>query len=244
MKVLDPAVVTAFQRDGFVRAEGLLDPAEVTRFRVHVDRAVAWRTRNDPRGLDEKTPFEQSFTMCQYLWEDHPEIAPLTFHPRVAGAAAELIGAPRVRLWHDQALYKEPGGRETDAHQDQPYWPIAETDTLTAWIPLVEVDESIGCMGYVPGSHPVGLRASSTSSSADGGEFARPSSAARSRSSSRRSAATCCSTTALTVHLREPEPLRRRCAACTPRSTSATAARAAKAGSHHSSTATASASAP
>ena len=153
MAVLDPAVVTAFQRDGFVRAAGLIDPAEVARFRVHVDRAVAWRTRNDPRGLDEKTPFERSFTMCQYLWEDHPEIAPLTFHPRVAGAAAELIGAKAVRLWHDQALYKEAGGRETEMHQDQPYWPIAERDSLTAWIPLVEVGEEMGCMGYIPGSH-------------------------------------------------------------------------------------------
>ena len=29
---------------------------------------------------------------------------------------------------------------------------------MTAWIPLVDVDESLGCMGYVPGSHAVGLR--------------------------------------------------------------------------------------
>jgi ectoine hydroxylase-related dioxygenase (phytanoyl-CoA dioxygenase family) len=58
-----------------------------------------------------------------------------------------------VRLWHDQALYKEPGGLETDAHQDHAYWPIAETDAITAWIPLTEIDDAIGCMGYVPGSH-------------------------------------------------------------------------------------------
>ena len=63
------------------------------------------------------------------------------------------MGAQRVRLWHDQALYKEAGGRETEAHQDQPYWPIAELDTITAWIPLIEVDDETGCMGYVPGSH-------------------------------------------------------------------------------------------
>ena len=35
---------------------------------------------------------------------------------------------------------------------------LAETDTITAWIPLCDVDESLGCMGYVPGSHAVGLR--------------------------------------------------------------------------------------
>src|SRR6516164_605771 len=69
-----------------------------------------------------------------------------------------LLEAPAVRLWHDQALYKEAGGRETDAHQDQPYWPMNETDTVTAWVPLVDVDDELGCMGYVPGSHRAGLR--------------------------------------------------------------------------------------
>lgn len=151
--LLPTAQIDAFRRDGFIRLEGLLDTAEVARFRELIDAAVAWRTRHDGRGLGDKTPFEQSFTMCQYLWEDHPEIGRLTFHPKVARSAAELIGAEAVRLWHDQALYKEPGGRETEMHQDQPYWPIAERHSLTAWIPLVEVDEAMGPMGYVPGSH-------------------------------------------------------------------------------------------
>jgi ectoine hydroxylase-related dioxygenase (phytanoyl-CoA dioxygenase family) len=142
-----------FRDQGFVHVRGVLSPDEVTTFRMAVDEAVAVRKARDMRRLHEKSPYEQSFIQCQYLWEDMPQIRPLTFHPRVTGIAAALIGAPRLRLWHDQALYKEPGGRETDAHQDHPYWPIAEDDTLTAWIALVPVDETTGCMGYVPGSH-------------------------------------------------------------------------------------------
>jgi len=151
--VVDPAAIDAFRRDGFVHLRGLLDAAEVERFRVAMDAAVERRNRNDPRSLAEKTPYEQSFIQCQYLWEDFPDVRPLTFHPAVVGPAAALIGAEAMRLWHDQALYKEAGGRETDAHQDHPYWPINERKTLTAWIPLVEVDHETGCMGYVPGSH-------------------------------------------------------------------------------------------
>ncbi len=150
---VDPAWIEAFRRDGYVHIPGVLDPAELAGHRLAVDRAVAARKRNDSRPLEEKTPYEQSFIQCQYLWEDFPEVGRLTFHPRIAGLAAALIGAARVRLWHDQALYKEAGGRETEAHQDHPYWPIAELDTLTAWIPLVRTDETTGCMGYVPGSH-------------------------------------------------------------------------------------------
>jgi len=150
---VEPAAVEAFGRDGFVHLKGLLDPAEVAQFRVAVDAAVERRKRNDTRELAEKTPYEQSFIQCQYLWEEFPDVRPLPFHPKVVGAAAPLIGAKAMRVWHDQALYKEAGGRETDAHQDHPYWPIAERRALTAWIPLVDVDHETGCMGYVPGSH-------------------------------------------------------------------------------------------
>jgi hypothetical protein len=154
--VQDP--IDAFRRDGFVRVAGLLDPAEIDRFAPLVDAAVRERKAGDPRTLAEKSRYEQSFLQCINLWEDTPALRPLTFHPRVCETAAALLGVGALRLWHDQALYKEPGGRETDAHQDQPYWPIEEADTVTAWIPLVDVDETLGCMGYVPGSHAIGLR--------------------------------------------------------------------------------------
>jgi hypothetical protein len=142
-----------FRRDGFVHVPGALDPAEVETLGAAVDHAVAARKRNDARTLDEKSPYEQSFIQCQYLWEDFPDVGALTFHPVVGQIAGALLGAERVRLWHDQALYKEAGGRETDPHQDHPYWPINEHRTLTVWIPLAAVDEATGCMGYVPGSH-------------------------------------------------------------------------------------------
>lgn len=149
-------LVTAFQRDGFVHAPAVLSQAEVVLHRAAVDEAVAVRKRNDSRTLAEKTPYEQSFIQCEYLWEDFPAVRSLAFEPKIASLAAALLQADRVRMWHDQALYKEPGGRETDAHQDHAYWPIAETDAVTAWLPLVDVDETTGCMGYIAGTQDAG----------------------------------------------------------------------------------------
>jgi ectoine hydroxylase-related dioxygenase (phytanoyl-CoA dioxygenase family) len=152
-------LITDFRRDGYVVVPDLLDAEEVVRFGAAVDGAVTRRSRHDTRALVEKTRYEQSFTQCQNLWEDSPDVRPLTFHPRVAETAARLLGVDAVRLWHDQALYKEAGGRETDPHQDQPYWPIVETDTVTAWIPFDVSTLSNGAMGYLPGSHRLGVRA-------------------------------------------------------------------------------------
>lgn len=151
-------LIEQFRRDGFVVVPGLLTDAELEQYGAAVDRAVADRGRNDGRTLAEKSLYEQSFIQCINLWEDHPEVLPLTFHPKISQAAVELIGVPCLRLWHDQALYKEAGGRYTEPHQDQPYWPMDETDTLTAWIPFDGSTRETGCMGYVPGSHRAGVR--------------------------------------------------------------------------------------
>jgi len=151
-------LVRAFERDGFVVAPGLLAPGEIEHFAPLVDAAVAGRTAGDTRPTFERSRYEQSFLQCINLWEDHPEIRGLTFHPRIARTAARLLGAERVRLWHDQALYKEAGGRETDPHQDLPYWPMHETRALTAWIPFDDVGAVNGPLSFVPGSHRFGLR--------------------------------------------------------------------------------------
>jgi ectoine hydroxylase-related dioxygenase (phytanoyl-CoA dioxygenase family) len=155
---LAPRLVDDFRRDGFVVVPDLLSADEIGRFGAAVDEGVARRSRHDARTVAEKTPYEQSFIQCQNLWEDCGEVRPLTFHPVIAETAARLLGVDAVRLWHDQALYKEAGGRETDPHQDQPYWPIVESATITAWIPFDGSTLASGAMGYLPGSHRLGVR--------------------------------------------------------------------------------------
>jgi ectoine hydroxylase-related dioxygenase (phytanoyl-CoA dioxygenase family) len=154
---LTPQLVEDFRRDGFVVVPGLLSADERRRYGSAVDEAVGRRSKGDTRTLAQKSRYEQSFIQCQNLWEDSESVRPLTFHPLLAETAARLLGVGAVRLWHDQALYKEPGGRETDPHQDQPYWPIVETNTITAWIPFDGSTLETGAMGYLPGSHRLGV---------------------------------------------------------------------------------------
>ena len=156
--VVAPELVDRFRSQGFVVVEGLVTGDELTHYADVVSRAMAARRAGVTARLEDLSRYEQSFTQCQNLWEDVPEVRPFTFHPRIAQAAAELLGADAVRLWHDQSLVKEPGGRQTDTHQDQPYWPIAEPRTVTAWVPFEGSTLASGAMGYVPGSHRVGMR--------------------------------------------------------------------------------------
>jgi ectoine hydroxylase-related dioxygenase (phytanoyl-CoA dioxygenase family) len=150
--------IQAFRRDGFAVVEGLLDDDELERYGNAVDVGVAARTREDERTLEEKTRYEQSFQQCINLWEDFPDVRPLTFHSTVSESAAMLLGVATLRVWHDQALYKEARGRVTDPHQDQPYWPLEQANTITAWMPFDGSTRENGCMGYIVGSHRSGLR--------------------------------------------------------------------------------------
>jgi len=144
-----------FNEKGFVVAEKLLEVSEIKHYRKVLEDAVRLRKRLDKRKLYEKSEYEQSFIQCQNLWEDYPEIRKLAFDQRIASTAAQLLGVGKLRIWHDQALVKESGGRETDLHHDQPYWPIKESNTITAWIPLLPISENNGQMGFFSGSHKI-----------------------------------------------------------------------------------------
>ena len=142
-----------FNEDGFIVVRDVFKPSEIEFYREVVQEAIKERKQLDLRQLEDKSKYEQSFTQCQNLWEDYPEIRKLTFDQRICKIAAELLDVKAIRIWHDQALVKEAGGRETDPHHDQPYWPIKETNTITAWIPLCDVDSTNGQLGFYPGSH-------------------------------------------------------------------------------------------
>ena len=147
-----------YKRDGFILIPDLLTPEEVERFGTAVTDGVKWRTKDHDIPMEERSNYQKSFLQCMNLWEDRADVAPLTFHPRIAQVAAELMEVDACRVWHDQALYKEAHGRHTDAHQDHPYWPIKEINSVTAWIPFVQSTIENGAMGYLPGSHAIGLR--------------------------------------------------------------------------------------
>ena len=145
--------INEYNQKGYVLIRNLMDASEIEQYKHQVEIATKQRKILDKRTLKDKSEYEQSFIQCQNLWEDFPEVRNLTFHKKITSTAAKLLGVDTIRIWHDQALIKEPGGRETDIHHDKPYWPIKENKSITAWIPLVEINENNGQLGFFPGSH-------------------------------------------------------------------------------------------
>ncbi len=154
---LTQAQVDQFQNDGFLRVEDFFTAEELADYGKAVDAAVTYRTADDHRAMGDKNLYEQTFVQCMRLWEDREDVRPFVFHEKLCAAAAALLETDRVRLWHDQALYKEPGGRKTDAHLDYPFWPVDKDDFVSVWIPFQDVSAGGGRMSYVQGSHSSGV---------------------------------------------------------------------------------------
>lgn len=149
---LDDAVITAFRRDGFVHLRDVL-PADVL---DHYGRAItrltiARNTQSLP--LAERTTYDRAFLQVMNLWQHSAMVREFVFGQTLARIAADLLEFDRVRLYHDQSLYKEPGGGITPAHADQYYWPLASDRTVTAWIPLQPVPREMGPLAFYAGSH-------------------------------------------------------------------------------------------
>lgn len=78
-------------------------------------------------------------------------------HFALEGEAAELacaiLGGP-ARYHHSKLNYKwSDGGEEVKWHQDIQFWPHTDFSPLTIGVYLDDVDNSMGPMGVLPGSH-------------------------------------------------------------------------------------------
>ena len=67
--------------------------------------------------------------------------------------AADLAGVDGIRIWHDQALIKQPWGNATAWHLDNPYWSFYSRDAISIWVALDDAVLENGCLYFIPGSH-------------------------------------------------------------------------------------------
>lgn len=166
---LDDGTRARFDADGHVLLRGVAAPGEVGAYRAAILGAVA-RFNTETRPLAERDVYGRAFLQIMNLWHKDERVRRFTLARRFARIAAELMGVQAVRLYHDQALFKEPGGGPTPWHQDQNYWPLDTDRTVTMWMPLADVPGHVGTMAFVSGTHRLGhlgnLPISDTSESA------------------------------------------------------------------------------
>lgn len=156
---VDPAQQQYFSDNGFVKLTEVFTPLEIALFERDVSAAVQQLQGGDAKSLpnSDSSVYELAFTQVMNIWRHSAAVKQWVFSERVASIAATLLGVESVRLYHDQALYKEAGGGITPWHCDQYYWPLDSDQTITAWIPLQDVTLEMGTLSFSAGSQHIDL---------------------------------------------------------------------------------------
>jgi ectoine hydroxylase-related dioxygenase (phytanoyl-CoA dioxygenase family) len=149
---LSPNATADFNRDGFAHLSGVLSPSTIAEYEPTITaEVIRLNTQNLP--LTERDTYGKAFLQVTNLWRENEKAKRLVFSRRLAGIAAGLLGVHAVRLYHDQALYKEPSGGITPWHADQYYWPLSSDRCVTIWLPLQETPLEMGPLAFARGSH-------------------------------------------------------------------------------------------
>jgi ectoine hydroxylase-related dioxygenase (phytanoyl-CoA dioxygenase family) len=137
--------IAQYRRDGHILLREVASPAEAAASEPSISAAVE-RTMTEMRPLAERDTYGKAFLQVMNLWVRDETVRRYVMARRFAKIAADLMGVKGVRIYHDQALYKELGGGHTPWHQDEYYWPLDTDNTLTMWMPLVDIVAAMGTL--------------------------------------------------------------------------------------------------
>jgi ectoine hydroxylase-related dioxygenase (phytanoyl-CoA dioxygenase family) len=149
--------VSEYREKGHTIIRGLATPEEIAAYEPAI-REAAFRHNKETRPIEERDDIiARALLQIWNLWTLDEAARRFTFAKRFAKVAADLMGVDGVRIFHDQALFKESGAIRTPWHQDQFFWPLDSDKMITMWMPLVDVPAEIGgTMSFVSGSQKLG----------------------------------------------------------------------------------------
>jgi ectoine hydroxylase-related dioxygenase (phytanoyl-CoA dioxygenase family) len=141
-----------FRTHGFVKLKNVLSLATIDHY-VKAITAEVMRLNRQTKPMSERNTYQKAFLQVMNIWTQSDVVKEFSFSKKLARIASELMGVDGVRMYHDQALYKEPGGGYTPWHADQYYWPLSNANTCTAWVPLQATPMELGPLAFSVGSH-------------------------------------------------------------------------------------------
>ncbi len=146
--------VARFRKDGYIKLKGVFSQETLDTYGREITRLVLEQSR-DTLPLEERNTYGKAFLQVINLWRHSDIVREFVFGRRLARLVTGLLQTEGVRLFHDQALYKEAGGGYTPWHTDQFYWPLASDRVAAAWIPLHAVPVEQGPLMFSVGSQRI-----------------------------------------------------------------------------------------
>lgn len=143
-----------YQKYRYIKLKNVLNE-ETLHFFNEIITAQVSKMNTESTAIESRTTYGKAFLQLFNLWTENEAIKQLIFSKRLGKIATDLMQTNGVRIYHDQALFKEGGGGITPWHADQYYWPLETDKTVTAWIPLQATPLELGPLEFSAGSHQI-----------------------------------------------------------------------------------------
>lgn len=151
---LNDEQIAFYQQYRFIKLKEVFSKEVIDFFNPAITKLVAAMSTTTTV-VEERDTYGKAFLQIFNLWTEDELVKEFIFSKRLAQIASDLMQTTGVRIYHDQALFKEGGGGITPWHADQYYWPLATDKTITAWIPLQETPLEMGPLEFSAGSHQI-----------------------------------------------------------------------------------------
>jgi ectoine hydroxylase-related dioxygenase (phytanoyl-CoA dioxygenase family) len=152
--ILTNEQIQFYQKNRFIKLKQVFDEETLLFFNDAISKRVDLMN-HESKPLEQRNTYGKAFLQLFNLWTEDEVVKALIFSKRLARIATDLMQVKGVRIYHDQALFKEGGGGITPWHADQYYWPLETDKTVTAWIPLQETPLELGPLEFSAGSHQI-----------------------------------------------------------------------------------------
>ncbi len=139
--------INSFRENGFIKLKSVLSK-ELMEYMNTTITAEVKRLNTQHLPLDQRDTYGKAFLQIMNIWTQSEPVKEIVFSKRFAKLAADLLEVKGVRLYHDQALYKEAGGGITPWHADQYYWPLSSDKTVTLWAPMQATPNELGPLEF------------------------------------------------------------------------------------------------
>jgi ectoine hydroxylase-related dioxygenase (phytanoyl-CoA dioxygenase family) len=146
--------IAFYQANRYIKLKQVFDEPTISFFNEAISKQVDLM-KNEEIPLEERSTYGKAFLQLFNLWREDKVVKEFIFSTRLAKIASDLMQTEGVRIYHDQALFKESGGGITPWHADQYYWPLETDKTITAWIPLQATPLELGPLEFSAGSHQI-----------------------------------------------------------------------------------------
>ena len=140
-KMLTPAQIADFERDGYLFPLRAFSAAEARGYRDALEAYEAETGDAIHSNMRHKVHL-------LFRWADE-----IVHHPRILDAVADILG-PDLLCWTTNFFIKEAEDPAfVSWHQDSTYWGLEPSDVVTAWVAFTDAPVESGAMKFLPGSH-------------------------------------------------------------------------------------------